>query len=120
MPSTARTQRAVSVATPDRRCRKFSAVRSAASSARASPVARSTAAGGSRQTPSGPSRSSSHGGIERAERRLRGVEPEDDAGRLLRDRRDGARAGRDRRLARDVAVADVLGERAPHELVERL
>ena len=46
--------------------------------------------------PSGPSRSSCDVGIERAERRLGGVEAEHDAGRLLGDRRDGARARRRR------------------------
>jgi hypothetical protein len=60
-----------------------------------------------------------HVGVQREERRLGGGEAEDDAGRLLRDRRDRARAERHRRLARDVGVPDVLGERLQHELIER-
>ena len=61
----ARTTCAVAVATPESRPRKFSAVRSPVSSARAGPETRSTGAGGSRHSPSGPSRSTTHAGSSR-------------------------------------------------------
>ena len=50
---------------PDSRPRKFSAVRSAVSSARAEPVARSTTAPASRHSPTGPSSSSTSGSSRR-------------------------------------------------------
>ena len=48
----------------------------------------------SRHSPSGPSRSSSTSGSSARNTASARVEPEDDARRLLRDRRDGARAAR--------------------------
>ena len=57
--------RAVSVAMPESRPRKLSAVRSAVSSAPALPVTRSTGAGGSRHSASGPSRSIAASGSSR-------------------------------------------------------
>ena len=63
--ATARTTRAVAVATPERRPRKFRAVRSPVSSARAEPSMRSTGAPASRHSPSGPSRSTFASGSRR-------------------------------------------------------
>ena len=118
VPSTARAKSAVCVATPLRRCSRFSAVRSAASSARASPSTRSTG------PPLAPDALVGQA-LERARRRraaedvLGGLEPEDDARLLLGDRRAGARrpAGTVA-CARQVARADVLGERARDDVLE--
>ena len=54
--------------------------------------------------------------IQLAKRLLGRVEPEEDAGRLLGDGRPGAGALGDRRHARGVPVAEVLGERARDDL----
>ena len=119
MPSTARTHRAVSVATPDSRWRKFNAVRSPVRIARADPVDPHHLAALSplslpAQTLNRELR------IERVERRLGEVKAEDHARRLLRDERFGARALRDGGDRRDIAVADVLGQRRVHDLKEGL
>ncbi len=51
---------------------------------------------------------------------LGGVEAEDDAGRLLRDRRHAAGVRGDGRLGGEIAVADVLGERARDQLAQEV
>ena len=61
-----------------------------------------------------------HAGIELAERLGGDVEAGDDAGALGEDDAAGAQRRRDGRLGRHVAPAEILGERAPHDLaIER-
>ena len=103
--------RAVLVATPDSRPRKFSAVRSAVRMPRAEPSTRSTGPP-SRHSPSGAEPRDGRVGIEPQEHGLGDLEPGDHPRRLLRDRRDAARRGVDGGFGGRVAVADVLGERA--------
>ena len=109
-PRPPRTQRAASVATPDSRWRKLSAVRSARQQ-RAAPSPRSRSTGPrSRHPPSSTSRSTIGVGIQRPERLLGGVEPEHHAGRLLGDQRARARVGGHGRRSRHVARADILDQ----------
>ena len=113
---TARTIRAVFVATPDSRPRKFSAVRSAVSSARAEPSTRSTGPP-SRHSPSGREPRDPRVGIEAQEHGLGDVEPRDHARRLLGDRGAALRPGVDGGLGGRVSVADVLGERSVDQVI---
>ena len=100
---------AVSVATPDSRPRKLSAVRSAVSSAPAAPVTRSTGAGGSRHSASGPSRSIAASGSSRRKTASATPSPEITPGafcvivatpRAVRGRRSPRRSRRRRRRPR--------------------
>ena len=59
-------------------------------------------------------------GIEQAKGDLCRIEAIDHAGGLLRDQRPRARIRLDRGLGRDVPAADVLGQRAPHQLGQLL
>ena len=100
------------VATPLRRCEQVQrACARPASSACASPVDRAAPARRSRQTPSGAEALERDAPVERAEDVLGGLEPEDDARLLLRDRRPRPRAAAAPSRRRQVAGADVLGER---------
>ena len=112
MPATASTKRAVSVATPERWPRKLSAVRSAASSARAGPDGEQHL-GRHLLAPLplddevvdvlGPALAHRLGDRGQAE---------DDAGLLLHDPRPPADVLGHRRLRGHVAAAEVLGQRA--------
>ena len=100
--------RAVAVATPDRRPRKFSAVRSAVSSARAEPSTRSDRAAARATRPPAARRSNAASGRAGGTPPRRPVEPEDHARRLLRDRR-----ARPRRPAATVASVVTSPRRRP-------
>ena len=121
-PPAASTNRRVSVAIPERRCRKLSAVRSAVSIAAAVPRSSATTSPGAQRSPSARcdcepcSRR-----IELPERLGGDLEPGDHARATSRgSRRARAAAGGDRRLGRDIAPAEILGERAADDLaVER-
>ena len=121
-PPAASTNRRVSVAMPDSRCRKLSAVRSAVSSAPRGP---STSAIDVARRRSGRRRradaSNTHGRIELAERLARDVEAGDDAAALGEERRR-ARAASAGTVASVVTspAPTILGQRAPHEVaIER-
>ena len=120
MPATASTKRAVSVATPERWPRKLSAVRSAASSARAGPVASSTSAGtSSRHCPSTTRLSTSstpHWRIASAT----AARPKTTPGCFCTIRARAAGVLGNGRLRGHVAGADVLGERAGDGLAQCL
>ena len=73
----------------------------------------------SRHAPSSARGATRAAGSSAAKHALGGVEPKSTPGCLLRDPRPRARAGRDGRLRRHVAGADVLGQRAGDEVVER-
>src|SRR4051794_10481554 len=134
LPATASTKRAVSVATPERWPRKLRPTRSAASSARAGPLATSTSAGTcSRHCPSTtrlstcstPPRPPAAGVVGgRAPARPHRLGDDGGAGgppRLfLHDPRPRPRLGRHGRLGGDVAAAEVLGEGAADQLGEGL
>ncbi len=116
-PRSARAARAAIVATPERCARKFSAVRSPPSSARARrrrPT--STAAPCLAPLALGREPLDAGVGVEQREGQPRRLEPEDHAGLLLAI---SARSPRARRrtvaCARHVPVADVLGERTRDE-----
>ncbi len=124
MPSIARTKRAVWVATPLSRWSRFSAVRSPASSARASPSTREHRAV---LAPYALRRQALDVRlpVQRAEHVLGGVKPEDHARILLADRRPSPCALRHRRKAGQVAPAHILRKRprdhvfqlAPHRVI---
>ncbi len=96
-------------------------MRSPVSRARASPSSVSTVAGGSSShSPSARRRSIETLRIEAAKHRLGHVESEEHARRLLIDPRAGAGAGLDDCLRREVARADVLGERARDQILDGL
>ena len=118
VPAIARTPRAAAVATPERRPRKFSAVRSPVSSARARPSTREDRAALVAPDALVDLALEPRVGVEGPERRLGGVEAEDHPRRLLDDAGDGAGVGVDRGLGGDVARAHVLGEGLVHELLE--
>ena len=117
VPSTARTKVAVIVATPERRASEVQreALRGEDRlSVPVDPQHRSSLAPdalvGQARQPDAP--------VERAEHVLGGLEPEDDARLLLRDRRLGASRLRDGRGAGQVAGTDVLGEPASDDGLE--
>ena len=85
------------------------------------PGSRSTGPPSSRHTPSSTAAARvAHVRVERAEHPLGDVEPVDDAGRLLADRRDRAPASAATvASAGHVAGADVLGQGAGDQLVEQ-
>ena len=94
-------------------------MRSPVSSARAAPVDPQDRRAGARcQSPSGAEPLEARRRGRARERRLGGVEAEDDARRLLGDRRAGPRRRVDRRQRRDVAAADVLGQRCTDDLLK--
>ena len=106
---------------PDRWARKFSAVRSPVSSARASPSSVEHRRGRLVEPlPLRPPALDRDARVEAPEDRLRHVESEQHARRLLLDARAGARAGLDDRLGRQVARADVLGQRARDQVLDGL
>ena len=89
------------------------------SRARASPSSSTTVAGGSSShSPSSAARPPLDARVEPPEHGLGHVEPEDHAGLLLLDPRAGAPPGLDDRLGRQVARADVLGERARDQVLD--
>ena len=109
-PAAASTKRRVSVAMPDSRCRKLSAVRSAVSIApprrglrrRRRPARTDRRRTATRRT---------HGGIELPERLGRHVKAGDHARRLREDDAARARSSTDRRFRRDVAPSEIFGQR---------
>ena len=116
LPSTARTKRAVSVATPDRCPSRLSAVRSPASSARAGPETRAAATG-----TSSLHSALDHDRVEGAGARLPeslggGLEAEQHTRLLLHDRGASGRVLVDDGLRGDVAGPHVLGEGAGDDL----
>ena len=115
--ATAATQRAASVATPDRRCRKFRAVRSAVSRAAAWPRTAITSPR-SRQTPSAVSRSHRTSGSSTAEGALDDRQPEHDPRRLLNDQSLSLALRGHRRRGGHIPGADVLGQCPPYDRVD--
>ena len=109
VPATASTKRAVRVATPERWPRKLSAVRSAASSARAGPAGEQHLGG--HLLPPLPLDDEVVDVLDPALAHRLGDrrQAEDDAGLLLHDPRPPAGLLGDRRLRGDVAAAEVLG-----------
>ena len=115
-PPDASTKRRVSVAMPDSRCRKLSATRSAVSSARAGPRTSPMTVPGSHAAPSS-TRARQHG------RRIDELEGRGGDRQASDDERDFASStpwprapARHGGLRRDVARADVLGQRAADEI----
>ena len=119
-PAAASTKRAVSVAMPESRCRKFSATRSAVSSARARPVTSATVSPASQRAPSPQRTREDRIGVELPEGRLGDPDAGDDQRRLGDD--DAARLHRrvHRGRAGDVAAADVLGEGPGDQVAHQL
>ena len=112
---TDRTTRAVFVATPDSRPRKFRAVRSAVRD----PARRALdAQHGTTLAPLalGPEAGDARVGVEAQEDRLGDLQAGDHPRRLLRDRRDATGCGVDGGFGGRVTVADVLGERAVDQI----
>ncbi len=116
VPSTSRTKRAASVAIPDRRPRKLSAVRSPVSSAPAAAFDREHRP--ALLAPAALLRQAleAHVRIEQREARLGRVQAEDRARRLLLDQCSRTCIRRDGRTGRDVTSADVLGQGTPRQL----
>ena len=104
---------------PDRRPRKFSAVRSAGQQrARRCPRPPARPPPPRATRPPGRAARSAHRGRGGGTTASATVEPGDHARRLLGDRRPRPGAGVDRRGRRRVTVADVLGQRAVDQVVE--
>ena len=118
VPSTASTKRRVSVAIPDRRPRRLSAVRSPVRTARVRPEMRASSVGCSKRSPSCRGRRDGDVRVERPEDGFDRRQAADDA-RLLEQQPGGTRRVRgDRGLGRHVAAADVLGERDERDALE--
>ena len=119
-PPLASTNRRVSVAIPERRCRKLSAVRSAVSIGAARPRSSATTSPGWQRSPSCDAERNRAAGIELTKRLGGDVDPGEDAWRLREDDAPGAHVGSDGRIRRHVSPAEIFGERAPDGLaIER-
>ena len=114
-PLAASTKRRVSVAMPDRRCRKLRAVRSAVSISAAEPRTSATTVPGSTAGAVLVDDGDLHRRIELTKRFRGDVEPGEHARRLDDDLAAAAAGGVDRGLGRDVAPTEIFRQGAPHD-----
>ena len=118
VPSIASTKRRVSVAIPDRRPRRLSAVRSPVRTARVRPEMRASSAGCSKRSPSAADDAKETFGSSDAEDGLDRRQAADDARLLEQQRRGAGCVLGDGGLGRQVAAADVLGERRERDALQ--